>query len=134
MKVASLFKPWKPKKPKKLPDPWFFGVGAGYVPVEMGGDAVTEGQDDWEAEVATEEWTSFKVQPREGAAGWMPFAATAKVFDMAFGAGNWGQSGIPKEGTFEPMKVSTRPETKINYAPLRDNGYKIVFFEIQNAK
>ncbi len=88
-----------------------------------------EEEDDWEPEPESVEWTTFKVQPREGSAGWTPFMATSKVFDQAFGAGNWGQSGIPKEGTFLPMKVSIKPGVKINYAPLRDHGFKIMFFE-----
>ncbi len=88
-----------------------------------------ENEDDWEAEVADEPWKSFKVQPREGTSGWTSFAATSMVFDLAFGVGKWGQSGIPDKGTFTPMKVSIKPDVKINYAALRDHGLKIAFFE-----
>ena len=44
MKAAELFKPWKPKKPKKRPDPWFFAWGG--VPVEGDGQVTVEGQGD----------------------------------------------------------------------------------------
>lgn len=88
-----------------------------------------EDEDDWEAEVEDEPWKSFKVQPREGTDGWTSFAATSMVFDLAFGVGKWGQSGIPSKGSFEPMKVSIKPDVKINYGALRDHGYKIAFFE-----
>lgn len=131
MKLAQLFKPWKPKKGKKVPDPWFFGYGIVSSPPPEGseGGAISEAEDDWEAEVADEPWKSFKVQPREGTDGWTSWMATSKVFDMAFGPGKWGIAGQPVQQSFTPMKVSIKPDVKINYAPLRDHGYKIVFLE-----
>lgn len=90
--------------------------------------------DDWEAEEQNEEWSSIKVQPREGSNGWDAFEVTGHVFDKAFGKDNWGQIGIPKDGSFDAMHVLLRPGTKINYAPIRDAGYKIVFFEGHSQK
>lgn len=36
MKLSQLLKPYKPKTPKKQPDPWFFGWTGGYIPPEGG--------------------------------------------------------------------------------------------------
>lgn len=38
MKLSQLLKPYKPKKPKKVPDPWFFGWWGGSSPPPEGSD------------------------------------------------------------------------------------------------
>lgn len=104
MKLQQLFER-KRKKRKKLPDPWFFG-GFGLTTHDIDGGeggAMSEEVDDWEAEEEPEQWTSFKVQPREGSSGWRSFADESQVFDLAFGVGKWGLSGIPNKGTFKRM-------------------------------
>ncbi len=45
MKSSELFKPWKPKKPKKKPDPWFFVWGGGVYPEGGEGGALPESAD-----------------------------------------------------------------------------------------